>query len=1232
MIAGQPVMKSERLLRDMLAYFATRGDFAAASAAASELVNVLLDKGRPHEGLQVVEQLADCTQQAGCAPQLSIEVLRLHIFNALGRHREVLSRITELRAQMQKLPDPLLDVGRRAALRLGKWEQALNLNAELCQNLENQRASLLVQTRARFNDAGPLLRLRQYDKVRKLLEGCRAVFEQEKSIDDLGRVFLALSDLEDGLGHAAAAKRFGESALRFVYMCSSVEGVAICHHNFAISLAQTGADQSDVIAHRLAAAIIRVSTGLGGGFSLKHPSQLGDDIIPIAGDLQRSGALAALILPADFAALCTKVEKVEGVRFREMMRTLVPDEDRLSAAVREIIARATEINNRQVTIVPKQLFDGPVLAIDPGMHTAVINSCDIDAAGRWAVTGSDDKTVRVWSLVDGTLLRTIRLPSGPGNVGQAYAVAMSPDGALIAVGGWTKATEADRQEQIYLFDCASGRLVRRIDGLPNNVTYLVFSPDGCRLAAMLSRDGLRIYGRERDWAELARDVDYGKDHSYGADFAPDGRLATTAWDGKVRLYANDCVGNIRPIHTITLTDDLPSGIVFSPDGSHLAVGSEKASIVTLLNGRDLSPSWADLRVLDPSIGDRSRFEQVPTNNLSRVAWSRDGQTLFAAGRCFPTAGTLSYDVLTFTVGNDAIRTPLWAGQNTTSVPASLILAWSIGGPVHTFPAGQNTVVRLVTLPEGDLLVAAQDPWLARLQADGSPHWMHGPRQADFRELCNTLAVSNDGTRVRFGVAAAGKLTAQFDLVTRTLTHDPPPDGEMALPRRDEKLFIAGWRNTFDPSIEGRSLPLHHHELSRSLAVHPTGDSFVLGTEWSLRAFDSKGALLWRRAVPGVVWSVNITGDGRLVVAACGDRTIRWHRMTDGVELLAFMPLSDQTNWVAWTPEGFYAATGGAHGILRWHVNRGWDAPAESVPVADIPGSFRPTVLPLVLQELETPRALGWAVLAEHNKEVALRTYSGVPPGTQLHLLTIGISTYNEDYAKHLRLKYAARDAQDLASAIVSTQGSLYSRVLPQVLLDQDANKAGILRALNTMRIEMSADGNDLAVVHFSGHGAIIDGKLYLLLQDVDARDPVSIKASALPIDDLKSELLELAKNGRVLVLLDACHSGATTMDGTALAMDATALRTGLAAANVTVLTSSSGREVSQEDPKWQHGAFTKVLLDALTDHATDTDHNGLITPNELAQYVDMRVVSLTNGRQTPGMEVRFNTTVFALPL
>src|SRR5262249_7767920 len=92
-----------------------------------------------------------------------------------------------------------------------------------------------------------------------------------------------------------------------------------------------------------------------------------------------------------------------------------------------------------------QLYEQPMLIVDPGMHTAPIRSVDVDAAGRLAVTGSLDKTVRVWSLTDGKLLQTIRMPAGPGHIGKIYAVAMSPEGGLVARGG--RASWASRRPE-----------------------------------------------------------------------------------------------------------------------------------------------------------------------------------------------------------------------------------------------------------------------------------------------------------------------------------------------------------------------------------------------------------------------------------------------------------------------------------------------------------------------------------------------------------------------------------------------------------------------------------------------------------------------------------------------------------------------------------------------------------------------------------------------------------------
>ena len=365
-----------------------------------------------------------------------------------------------------------------------------------------------------------------------------------------------------------------------------------------------------------------------------------------------------------------------------------------------------------------------------------------------------------------------------------------------------------------------------------------------------------------------------------------------------------------------------------------------------------------------------------------------------------------------------------------------------------------------------------------------------------------------------------------------------------------------------------------------------------------------------------------------MVAAYGDGTICWHRMDDGRELLALYVLKDKQNWVAWTPEGFYGATPGAFGVLQWQVNRGFDAAADTVPVNAIARLRRPDALALVLQELETARALGIADVKAARRDVQIATGSDKAPGARLHVLTIGVSDYG-DKASDLRLKFAHRDAQDVASALVNTQeGGLYSEVKPIFLPDDKANKAGIFDALAAMQHNIAAaTGQDLAVAMFSGHGTMIDNQFYLVPHGVDNSTPARLKASAIPATEFQSEISKLAAHGRVLVLLDACRSA-----GMISGAPADMLRALLDVNNVTVLTSSKADKVSREDEKWQHGAFTKVLLDALSADDIDSDRNGVISMTDLSNYMEKNLLHLTDGDQQLGLNLRFQSDIFVAGL
>ena len=204
---------------------------------------------------------------------------------------------------------------------------------------------------------------------------------------------------------------------------------------------------------------------------------------------------------------------------------------------------------------------------------------------------------------------------------------------------------------------------------------------------------------------------------------------------------------------------------------------------------------------------------------------------------------------------------------------------------------------LRAVADGCLALGAADPRLLVMDRSGSVLWQAEPSSADFRGQRDQLRISPDGALVRFGFERFGKLPARFDLSQRRLDADSPPDPALAA-ARITGLDIKDWENTVHPTLvpngfSSKPLELKQYETSRSLAIAPAAGSFLLGTEWSLRRFDAAGALLWRMSTPGVACAVNITADGRIAVAAYGDGTIRWHRMTDGGELLAFFPHRDR---------------------------------------------------------------------------------------------------------------------------------------------------------------------------------------------------------------------------------------------------------------------------------------------------------------------------------------------------
>jgi hypothetical protein len=442
----------------------------------------------------------------------------------------------------------------------------------------------------------------------------------------------------------------------------------------------------------------------------------------------------------------------------------------------------------------------PLPRMETGMHTAIINRIATDAAGRWAVTASDDKTARVWEVASGRQLAVLRPPQDVGNEGKLYAVALSPNGAVVAVGGWT-GWDWDNAAMIYLFDRASGRLLRRLPGLPRAVLHLAFSPDGRWLAASLGgANGVRIFDATRG-EETGRDAAY-RDSSYSVHFSPDGRrLLTTSDDGQVRLYTvND--GKLgQPTRFHPGGGQRPFAARFSLDGRRIAVGFDDSTVVQVLDAETLK------EVARPStVG-------VYNGYLGSVAWSADGRFLVAGGQ--------------------------WTGGGKYRVRRWPVNAWS---QYNDVPVANNTVMDLIALPGGGLLFAASGPTWGVLNAagqiqsrqDGAIAYLRGP---------DRLRLSSDGRRVRFSYQWPDQDARSFDLVSRTLGAD---DSVLSAARTAAPgLDIKNWRDRTDPTLNGQPLQLEQYETSRSLTIAPDAQRFVLGAEWWLRLFDRAGRELWQ---------------------------------------------------------------------------------------------------------------------------------------------------------------------------------------------------------------------------------------------------------------------------------------------------------------------------------------------------------------------------------------------------
>lgn len=231
----------------------------------------------------------------------------------------------------------------------------------------------------------------------------------------------------------------------------------------------------------------------------------------------------------------------------------------------------------------------------------------------------------------------------------------------------------------------------------------------------------------------------------------------------------------------------------------------------------------------------------------------------------------------------------------------------------------------------------------------------------------------------------------------------------------------------------------------------------------------------------------------------------------------------------------------------------------------------------------------------------------------LYALGIGISQYPKLSAQW-QLEFAHTDAKNIVDIFHRQEQKLFNKVRSSLLTNRQANALEITEALDALS---AIRENDIAIIFMAGHGVRDkDGTFYFLTSDGTSDNPKSGGISW----NLLGEYLNRIK-GRVILFLDACHSGSivteTVVPNDELAQEFFSGKRG----GVMVFSASKGRQYSMESPDigGGFGIFTYALTQGLSARPEEADinGNGYVEFMELVDYVSQYVDKETNGAQTP---------------